>query len=77
MTENERTDSHFEWVQDRVSARLDRKNAIEKKVGVVGSSGRAGQAAQGIASVAIPGDLSEWRSPVRSRVYGADRKSVV
>jgi hypothetical protein len=71
LTENERTDSHFEWVQDRVSARLDRKNAIEKKVGVVGSSGRAGQAAQGIASVAIPGDLSEWRSPVRSRVYGA------
>lgn len=71
MTENERTDSHFEWVQDRVSARLDRKNAIEKKVGVVGSSGRAGQAAQSIGSVAIPGDLSEWRSPVRSRVYGA------
>lgn len=66
-----RNDQHFAWVEQRVKARLDRVVPFEEKVGLVGSSGRAGQVAQGIGSVAVPGDLSEYRSPVRSRVYGA------
>lgn len=62
---------HRDWVHERISSRIARKSAFEEKVGLIGSSGRAGQAAQGIGSAVIPGDLSEWRSPVRSRVYGA------
>lgn len=43
----------------------------EVKVGIVGSQSRAGQAVQGAASVLIPGDISEIRSPIRSRIYSA------
>lgn len=43
----------------------------QEKVGVVGSQSRIGQAVQGAATIAIPGDLSAIRSPVRSRVYSA------
>ena len=41
------------------------------KVGIIGSSGAIGQNIQGVASVALPGDMSEYRSPIRSRAYGA------
>lgn len=44
---------------------------INYKVGVIGSHGRIGQTAQGLGSMAIPGDYSNLRSPVRSRVYEA------
>lgn len=43
----------------------------EVKVGVIGSQGRIGQTAQGIGSIALPGDMSELRSPIRSRIYAA------
>ena len=43
----------------------------EVKVGIIGSQGRIGQTVQGAASVAIPGDMSEIRSPIRSRIYSA------
>jgi hypothetical protein len=43
----------------------------EEKVGVVGARSRVGQAAQGVATIGIPGDLSDVRSPIRSRVYSA------
>lgn len=43
----------------------------ESKVGVIGSRTRIGQAAQGAATIAIPGDTSKIRSPVRSTVYSA------
>ena len=71
MTDHDRQDDHFAWVEERVSARLARKGMYEEKVGLIGSSGRAGQAAQAVGTTVIPGDLSEWRSPVRSRVFGA------
>lgn len=44
---------------------------VDVKVGVIGSQGRIGQTLQGVASVAIPGDMSEIRSPIRSRIYSA------
>lgn len=71
MSDFGRNDDHFAWVEDRVTSRLSRKGIFEEKVGLVGSSGRAGQAAQTVGSTLVPGDLSEWRSPVRSRVFGA------
>jgi hypothetical protein len=43
----------------------------EEKVGVIGARSRLGQAAQGVATVAVPGDLSNVRSPVRSTIYSA------
>lgn len=71
MEQSDRSDEHFTWVEQRVKSRLDRVIPFEEKVGLVGSSGRAGQTVQGIGSVLTPGDLSEFRSPVRSRIYGA------
>lgn len=51
---------------------LRRRNRhIEAKVGLFGSSSRLGQAIQAGASVAIPGDMSEIRSPIRSQIYSA------
>ena len=46
-------------------------NRFAIKVGIFQSSGRVGQALQGAASIAIPGDFSDVRSPVRSRAYAA------
>lgn len=43
----------------------------DSKVGIIGSRTRIGQAVQGAATIGIPGDTSEIRSPVRSRVYSA------
>jgi hypothetical protein len=43
----------------------------EEKVGIIGSRTRIGQAVQGAATIAIPGDTSQIRSPVRSTVYSA------
>ena len=71
MSDYDRQEDHFSWVEERVSARLARKGLYEEKVGLIGSSGRAGQAAQAVGTTLLPGDLSEWRSPVRSRVFGA------
>ena len=71
MDETRRSDDHYWWVESRVKSRLTRRSSYEEKVGLIGSTGRAGQAAQAVGSVALPGDLSEWRSPVRSRIYGA------
>jgi hypothetical protein len=44
---------------------------IRTKAGVVKSRSRSGQALQAIASIAIPGDMSDIRSPIRSTVYEA------
>lgn len=44
-------------------------NATEVKVGVVSSGSSPGRAAQAIASFAIPGDMGDIRSPIRSTVY--------
>lgn len=46
-------------------------NEIEVKVGLFGSGSRIGQSVQAVGSMAIPGDYSDIRSPVRSRVYSA------
>lgn len=43
----------------------------DEKVGLVGSSSKPGQVVQGIASFVTPGDISNIRSPIRSRVYSA------
>lgn len=41
----------------------------DEKVGLVSSSSRPGRVAQGIGSFAVPGDMSDIRSPIRSTVY--------
>lgn len=51
---------------------LEFGEALEiKRVGIFGSSSRTGQAVQAAGSIAIPGDLSDIRSPVRSQIYEA------
>jgi len=47
------------------------KNRSSKVVGVVGSSSRAGQAAQAVGSTILPGNVSPVRSPVRSGIARA------
>jgi len=42
-----------------------------KRVGLIGSSSRLGQALQAIGSYAMPGDITPLRSPVRSGIYRA------
>jgi len=42
-----------------------------KRVGIFGSSSRAGQALQAAGSIALPGDFSDFRSPVRSATWEA------
>lgn len=42
-----------------------------KRVGLIGSSGRLGQAVQSIGSYLLPGDISPLRSPIRSAAYSA------
>jgi hypothetical protein len=44
---------------------------LEEKVGVIASTSRAGQTAQGLASFGVPGDLSDITHPVRSQTWGA------
>ena len=51
--------------------RTGRHKSISVKVGVLGSHGRIGQTIQGVGSIAIPGDYSNIRSPIRSRLYEA------
>jgi hypothetical protein len=47
-------------------------NRLEvKRVGLFGSSSAAGQAVQAAGSIALPGDLSNIRSPIRSQIYEA------
>lgn len=40
-----------------------------KRVGIIGSRSRAGQAVQGVGSIILPGDISDIRSPIRSQIY--------
>jgi len=40
-----------------------------KRRGLVGSRGRAGQTVQGVGSFLLPGDMSDFRNPVRSQIY--------
>jgi len=42
-----------------------------KRVGLMGSRSGLGQAAQALGSIAMPGNVSRVRSPVRSRIYSA------
>ena len=42
-----------------------------KRVGLLGSSSTIGQIAQSVGSYALPGNLSPYRSPIRSAAYGA------
>jgi len=47
------------------------KNSREKVVGSIGSSSRAGQAAQAVGSTILPGNISPIRSPIRSGIARA------
>lgn len=47
------------------------KNSAQKVVGAVGSRSRVGQAAQAAGSIALPGNISPVRSPVRSGIARA------
>lgn len=40
-----------------------------KKRGLVGSSDRVGQTVQGVGSFLLPGDISDFRRPIRSQIY--------
>ncbi len=40
-----------------------------KRVGLIGSRGRAGQAVQAVGSIILPGDISDFQSPIRSQIY--------
>lgn len=40
-----------------------------KRRGLIGSRGRAGQTVQGIGTFLLPGDMSDFRNPVRSQIY--------
>jgi len=42
-----------------------------KRVGLIGSSSRAGQAAQSVGSAILPGNISPYRSPIRSGIARA------
>lgn len=42
-----------------------------KRVGLIGSNSRIGQAVESVGSYYLPGNLSVERSPIRSTVYGA------
>jgi hypothetical protein len=44
---------------------------LQVKVGIFGSQSRLGQTVQAVGTVALPGDTSEIRSPIRSRLYSA------
>lgn len=46
-------------------------SSLSIKVGTIGSQGRIGQSVQAVGTVALPGDTSEIRSPIRSRLYSA------
>lgn len=43
----------------------------DQKVGLFGSRSRLGQTAQAVGTIGLPGDTSEIRRPVRSRLYAA------
>lgn len=47
------------------------KNSAQKVVGAVGSRSRIGQAAQAAGSIALPGNVSPARSPIRSGIARA------
>ena len=65
MTLEDRGIQHKNWIDARTRA------FISEKAGIIGSGSGIGQAVQGAASIALPGDLSEVRSPVRSRLWSA------
>lgn len=46
-------------------------STVEVKVGLFGSQSRLGQTLQAAGTVILPGDTSEIRSPIRSRLYAA------
>lgn len=46
-------------------------SSVEVKVGLFGSQSRLGQTIQAVGTAALPGDTSEIRSPIRSRIYAA------
>jgi transcriptional regulator with XRE-family HTH domain len=55
---------------DRLEDISERKEEIQlKRVGIVGSSSASGQALQAVGSILLPGDISAFRSPVRSQIY--------
>ena len=60
--------SNNAWVEERISSFLSGSSQIQEKVGLVTSRTRAGRALQGVGSAAIPGDLSDVRSPIRSTI---------
>lgn len=47
------------------------KNTYEIKVGITGSDSRILQTLQGVGSGITPGNMSKYRSPIRSRIYSA------
>lgn len=56
------------WVDKRANL-FANGNGLSQKAGVLGSGSRVVQAAQGAASFAVPGDLSDIRSPIRSTIW--------
>ena len=58
----------------RIGATVNVKQSsseLQVKVGIFGSQSRLGQTVQAVGTAGIPGDTSEIRSPIRSRLYSA------
>lgn len=68
MTTSGEPGSNNAWVTERVASFLSGSSPIQEKVGLVTSRSRAGRALQAVGSVAVPGDLSDIRSPIRSTI---------
>lgn len=56
------------WIEERVNNFLSEETLVDVKVGLITSRSSAGRAAQALGSAAIPGDLSDIRSPIRSTI---------
>lgn len=66
---NEEAKNKLDWIEGRANRFMNGSPSISQKAGLVGSSSKPGQAVQAIASTAIPGDMSDLRSPVRSTIW--------
>lgn len=69
------------WADKRAAVFLNSDYDLLGKAGLIGSGSKPGQAIQGIGSSAIPGDMSDLRSPIRSTIWetltpGGGRRSL-
>ena len=71
LSGNERNVVNFKAAAFSTPTRNRMGSSVSVKVGLIGSSGALGQNIQAAGTIALPGDLSGIRSPIRSRAYSA------